>query len=574
LSLTRLGFRRPLPGTSVPGSHILPPRSWVGVSWKGPRLGLARGTSKSPLRAKAARNGAPGLRSCVGGEIGDMNWKAKTICLFSVAFTVAACAQQGEQPVRLHPENPHYFLYRGKAVALVSSAEHYGAVINGDFDYHKYLAALSAAGMNYTRLFGGSYVEFPGKSFGIRRNDLAPEPGKFVAPWARSSEPGYAGGGNKIDLSKWNPEYFSRLHDDLGEASRLGIIVEIGLFSSQYGEMQWNLSPFKTENNVNGTDAIDYKKVNTLENGNILAYQEKYVRKIVREANPYPNVMFEIANEPWSDRPVLTDVVNPYLFTGRDQYPNSIDLPDEAAMAWQSRVVEWITSEEAGLPNQHMIAQDCCNFRYAMRDGMQRERELLERVSVVNFHYAYPEAASLNYGLGKALSYDETGFLGQSDDAYTRQAWNFMLAGGSVFDGLDYSFSVGHEDGSDVEPNGPGGGSAELRRRLKILNEFLLGLPLVEMHPDPDLVMHAGGVMTHALSSGHGEYAVYLDGNGPSEIALTLPGGRFERRWIDVRTGAVEDRKEFEHKGGRIVIDSPPFRNGIALRISRRESKQ
>jgi hypothetical protein len=98
--------------------------------------------------------------------------------------------------------------------------------------------------MNYTRLFGGSYVEAPGKSFGIRRNDLAPEAAKFVAPWARSSEPGYAGGGNKLDLSKWNPEYFSRLHDFLGEASRLGIVVEIGLFSSQYGEMQWNLSPF------------------------------------------------------------------------------------------------------------------------------------------------------------------------------------------------------------------------------------------------------------------------------------------------------------------------------------------
>ena len=494
-----------------------------------------------------------------------MNWKIS----FSIFFAFSAgmlLAQQSEPPIRLHPENPHYFLYRGKAVALVSSAEHYGAVINGDFDYHKYLATLNAAGMNYTRLFGGSYVESPGKSFGIRRNDLAPEPGKFVAPWARSSEAGYAGGGNKIDLSKWNPEYFSRLHDYLGEASRLGIVVEIGLFSSQYGEMQWNLSPFKHENNVNGTDAIDYKKVNTLENGNILAFQEKYVRKVVREANAYPNVMFEIANEPWSDRPVLTDVVNPYLFTGRDQYPNSIDLPDDATMAWQARVVEWITSEEAGLASKHMIAQDCCNFTYAMKD-------VLPGVSVVNFHYAYPEAAALNYGLGKAVSYDETGFLGQSDDAYTRQAWNFMLAGGSVFDGLDYSFSVGHEDGSDLEPNGPGGGSPAFRRRLKILNEFLQGLPLVEMHADVDLVKHAGGVVAHALSSGHGEYAVYLDGNGPSQMVLNLRDGRFESWWVDVRTGAVEDRKEFEHKGGRFVIDSPPFREGIALRISRRESK-
>jgi hypothetical protein len=485
---------------------------------------------------------------------------------FLFFIIIPTYAQQSESPIRLHPENPHYFLYRGKAVALVTSAAHYGAVINGGFDYHKYLAALDAAGMNYTRMFGGSYVEEPGKSFGIQRNNLAPEAGKFVAPWARSDVAGYAGGGNKLDLSKWNPEYFSRLHDFLGEAARRGIVVEIGLFSSQYGEMQWNLSPFKRENNVNGTDPIDWMNVNTLLNGNILGHQEKYVRKLVREANAYPNVLFEIANEPWSDRPVLADVVNPYLFTGRDQYPNSVDLPDEATMAWQTRVAEWVASEEAGLQNKHMIAQDCCNFRYAMRD-------VLPGVNVVNFHYAYPEAATLNYGLGKALSYDETGFLGQSDDAYTRQAWNFMLAGGSVFDGLDYSFTVGHEDGSDVEPNGPGGGSPELRRRLKVLSLFLQGLPLVEMRPDFDLVKHASGVATHALSSERGESAVYLDGNGPAELILNLPAGDYAVWWVDVVSGAKKDGGAFKHEGGKKSVKCPMFKGGIAMRISRREPK-
>ena len=186
---------------------------------------------------------------------------------------VAYGQQSSSDPVRLHPQNPHYFLFHGKAVALVGSGEHYGAVFNGDFDYHKYLAAIQAEGMNYTRLFGGSYVELPGKSFGILRNDLAPAPGRFVAPWARSDDDGYAGGGKKFDLTKWNPEYFSRLHDFLAEADRRGIVVELTLFSSQYGEPQWNLSPFKRENNVNATDAIDWKKLNTAENGNILAHR-------------------------------------------------------------------------------------------------------------------------------------------------------------------------------------------------------------------------------------------------------------------------------------------------------------
>jgi hypothetical protein len=121
-----------------------------------------------------------------------------------------AVAQLAVQPIRLHPKNPHYFLFRGKAVALVTSGEHYGAVLNPDFDYRKYLDTLEKDGHNYTRIFGGSYVEVPEKSFGIKRNDLAPARGRFLAPWVRSSQDGYAGGGNKFDLSRWNQAYFER----------------------------------------------------------------------------------------------------------------------------------------------------------------------------------------------------------------------------------------------------------------------------------------------------------------------------------------------------------------------------
>src|SRR5271163_5149113 len=84
-------------------------------------------------------------------------------------------------PIRLHPANPHYFRFRGKAIALITSGEHYGAVLNRDFDYRRYLDTLQSDGLNYTRLFTGSYVEVPAKSFGILRNDLAPAPNRFLA---------------------------------------------------------------------------------------------------------------------------------------------------------------------------------------------------------------------------------------------------------------------------------------------------------------------------------------------------------------------------------------------------------
>lgn len=466
-------------------------------------------------------------------------------------------------PVRLSPQNPHYFLYQGKTVALITSGEHYGAVLNAGVDYKRYLDAIAAAGLNYTRIFGGSYVEVPGKSFGIQRNDLAPEPGMFIAPWVRSEVPGYAGGGNKFDLERWNPDYFERLHSFLAEAQKRGIVVELTMFSSHYGEAQWAISPFNAANNVNGGDAIDYKKVNTSESGKIPGWQERYTRKLVKETKAYPNVIYEICNEPWSDRSVKSAVINPYLqAVVRDRYPNSIDLPDAEAMAWQRHVAEWIESEEYESPNRHLVAQNYSNFQYPVMD-------LLPGVSMVNFHYAYPEAVSLNYGLNKAIAYDETGFLGRDDAGYIRQAWNFMLSGGSAFDALDYSFSPGHEDGLDAEPNGPGGGSAAFRRSLRALSEFMAALPLAGMTPDTKTVVHASGVYVHALSGPNGVFAAYLDGDGPCGLTLRLTPGSYMAKWIDPRTGASTGTQKFRLVTGDKTFLVPAFKDGIALQLKR-----
>jgi len=498
-----------------------------------------------------------------------MHVKINPATLAIVLCLVAWCrpaATKVEQPVSLHPKNPHYFLFRGKAVAFITGGEHYGAVLNADFDYRRYLTTLKEEGLNYTRIFGGSYVEVPGKSFGILRNDLAPAPGRFLAPWARTDSPGYAGGGNKFDLDRWDAAYFQRVHDFLAEASDRGVVVEISLFSSHYGDAQWNLSPFNPVNNVNRTEVADWKKLHTLGNGNTLAYQEGYVRKLVHEANAFDNVIFEIQNEPWSDRPAPTGAmgtVNPFLEPpGRDRFPNAAEVADDLSLAWQARVAEWITSEEAPLQNKHLVAQNYSNFRLPIL-------RLLPTVSIANFHYAYPEAVSWNYGLDKAISYDETGFMGRDDDSYRRQAWNFMLSGGGIFDALDYSFSPGHEDGSDSEPNGPGGGSKALRQQLHVLSDFLQSFALADLHPDFQTVKHSGGTIARVLSNSGQEYAVYFDGDGPAKVALDLPAGHYTGAWVSVRTGNIERSEDIRSTGHEVVLESPDFRNGTALRLKR-----
>jgi hypothetical protein len=91
-----------------------------------------------------------------------------------------------QNPISLHPDNPHYFNYQGKPTILITSAEHYGAVINLEFDYKVYLDELQSKGLNLTRIFTGAYVEPPG-AFNITSNTGSCVRG-FVCPWA-SNEP-------------------------------------------------------------------------------------------------------------------------------------------------------------------------------------------------------------------------------------------------------------------------------------------------------------------------------------------------------------------------------------------------
>src|SRR5256885_15765451 len=180
---------------------------------------------------------------------------ASGLRLLVLLMLLPAISQAEGAPLALHPKNPHYFLFRGKPTALITSGEHYGAVLNLDFDYAKYLDTLAKDGLNLMRTFSGAYVE-PHGAFNIASNTLAPGAGRFICPWARSDTPGYANGGNKFDLTKWDENYFKRLKDFVAQASKLGIVVEMNLFCPMYDESQWRLSPQNAINNANGIGEV------------------------------------------------------------------------------------------------------------------------------------------------------------------------------------------------------------------------------------------------------------------------------------------------------------------------------
>ncbi len=482
--------------------------------------------------------------------------KCPSVVLLIFLFT-ASVLHGG--PIELHPRNRHYFLFRGEPTILVTSGEHYGAVLNLDFDYARYLKTLHADGLNYTRIFNGVYME-DGESFSIEKNTLAPAEGRIITPWARSAAPGYRKGGNKFNLDTWNDDYFQRLRDFVSTAGEYGIVVEVTLFTSIYNTRHWTLMPFHPDNNISNTAEIDYKKMHTMDNGGYFDRQERMVRKIVRELNAFDNVIFEIQNEPWPDQTVTAEVINPFDRTSRETWYKRVDIPSPASISWQEKIVSIIQDEESVLPNSHLIAQNYCNFFYPVKD-------VIPGVSIINFHYAWPEAALLNYGWNRVIGFDESGFAGNADSTYRKQAWKFILSGGGLFNNLDYSFAVGFETGTYRHEKSPGGGSPILRRQLAVLKNFMHGFSFVDMYPDRSVVKKAPGVYTYVLAETGKQYAVFVNGGEACELDVLLPEGSYEAEWIDTKNGGVEKRERIVSTGGTVTLASPEYISDIALRI-------
>jgi hypothetical protein len=464
--------------------------------------------------------------------------------------------QTQARPIGLHPKNPHYFLFRDKPAVLITSAEHYGAVLNSDFDFETYLNTLARDGLNYTRLFTGSYFE-PQGAFNIQKNTLAPNQERLLTPWARTQPA--EGKGGKFDLTRWNDAYFRRLRDFVRAADKKGVIVEVTLFSSIYGDQQWNINPLNPANNVNQTENVKRQQVHTLANGNLLAHQEQMVRKIVRELNEFDNVIYEIQNEPWADNHILAGPINSFLPNWEQEWRNRIEYPADNSLAWQKVIATFIKSEEAGLANRHLIAQNFTNFRFPLK-------EVDPQVSILNFHYAYPEAVSLNYGWERVIGLDETGFAGNDDNTYRRLAWNFMLAGGGLFNHLDYSFTVEKPDGTDSN-KAPGGGSPTLRKQLGILKRFIEEFDFIRMRPNRDVIALAPGAFRQALAEPGRAYAIYLDGALRGNLLLEIPVGSYQVSWLDVTTGRQLKQERLRHKGGRMALEAPAYQQDIALKV-------
>lgn len=470
-----------------------------------------------------------------------------------------SCALNAQNTLRLCPDNHHYLEYKNKPVILITSGEHYGALINLGFNYITYFDALQKNGMNNTRIFSGAYVEGEKDiSWMQYNNTLAPQPGKLVTPWKRSNIPGYANGGNKFDLDRWDDAYFKRLKDLIKQAAQRNIMVEFTLFGNQYGDGIYKWSPLHPDNNIQhvgiqGKDAFLYFQ--SLKDSALVTRQDAMVVKVLKELNEFDNLYFEISNEPYNE------------------------VKDSALVnAWHEHIVKLIRETEENLPKKHLIASN-----QAIVDNPD--------ISIANYHYVHipgtPGYDSL-LSLNKVISMNETmGSLKDEDANDVRiEAWDLILRGGGAYNNLSWEYTP-------INPSGtPGSGT--VGRYLQYLQKFISSFNFIKMNYAPELLNKVpDSAITRLLAEPGKQYALYIHYSTPDvadpspetaiwkyeadtaafrdTISLHLKAGSYEAKWYNTVTGEwIDVPFKWKQKDGTHTFYTPLFTTDIALKITGR----
>lgn len=499
----------------------------------------------------------------------------------------------------LHPHNSCCFLYQGKPFKILTSAEHYGAVINTDFDVDVYLREMQRTGQNMTRVFT-FYREVPHSIPGPGdMNALAPRPEAAVLPWARVPGGGKAADGlDKFDLNRWNPAYFVRFKDFVRKCAEGGIVCEIVLFCNPYDPEKYDLFPCSKVSNVNGVgvDLETPQAFMTLDAPSIVAFQERFVRKIAEELNRFDNLYYEICNE-----------------------PNARGTPEDGEkkiVAWHAHLAGTLRRTEANLPKRHLIA---ANAHFMVKVSDEPDTPIVRHddlayfenldIDIINYHYISRKkvAQGLHFfrppdkegyagfiwhflrqrdPFKKPIVFDETfsGIVRGAPERYAinrAEAWETLLSGGAGYDNLDWSFTPADETGSGVVPIGDGRrlDGRPLREWLNLFRQLLGRYDLSALAP-------AVGVLPDAIP-GYG-YAASTDGSGryilyfvderlyrfepcpPQGLSVTLNllPGQYAVQTFEPRTGAAADLPAL-HNAGTVRLEIPAFSEDVAVLLER-----
>jgi hypothetical protein len=492
---------------------------------------------------------------------------------------VLEVSEKPQPAVLLHPENPRYFLFRGRPLALIAATEHYGSVINRAFDFERYLADAADKHQTMTRTF---LLFREQQSARNPSSPCKPESPDFVTPWPRTGPGNAIDGEPRYDLAQWNPEYFQRLHHFLSRASELGIVVELTLFSNTYGDGVWALNPLRADNNLQGIGKIPWFEYTTLHNPPLLERQLAYAAKIIQETARYDNVYYELCNEPGGNA---------------DAHASVADVD-----AWQERVGRVVREELARLGRPHLVFGSQA-FSYQPTFRQELDQTFTEKTfDAVNVH-PLPGliVAGKEYMLGHFMSkqlvlrdfrefcrasqqfpkpcvHDEDNAASMYRDPigwtiHRKRAWTALFSQ-CHYDYIDFSITVGSETGTRES-------NRQIRTWMRHLSDFMATIDFIHARPAPDWITHEPPhIVATALAIPVDGYVAYLADDREvtdatyshpisGTVSVRIPQGNYQAHFYAPATGALSHDIALHGSDKPTSIELPPFEHDLVLEVRR-----
>lgn len=373
-------------------------------------------------------------------------------CFLLLAASPARAQSCADDPAAVAPiapvsYNPKYLTYKGRTIALVGMSHEYLCHIPqpqrvGQYcalgSYATVLADLQTKKNTLIRLWT-VFNHSPGRE-------------AYGTPFTNEQPFKYTNGkwdlnvvdNPDINLTNLNVAYYTNLESVVWEAFCRGIIVEVTLLDPWCGD--WALGPFNAANTTDGKGFTAERIFMSFENlvaksdsGQNLAArnaQKVAAAHVVRKLKRFPNVIFEVANEPDLTLPGITpahttDLQN--MFVSQVIQPNDNPAP--------SNHLVMINGHQSGAFAWNVPGAKVGSAHYtSINDTRYGATELMRTPSL--------QAARANH----AISFNEGKAIGGSGtdpltaDDIRSEAWEFAFNEGALFDG----YSVNRSDGNTV----------------------------------------------------------------------------------------------------------------------------
>ncbi|MBI5529729.1 MAG: cellulase family glycosylhydrolase [Deltaproteobacteria bacterium] len=413
---------------------------------------------------------------------------------------------------QIHPDDPHRFVKNGKTwypagyypgAALNMTGDGY----NGDFRAFNeaFMDKLAAGGADHFRIwFSWGAVTSP---------DGASLPDNWdrhiLTPWERTGPGNAADGKPKLNLDRFNQQYFDLISQFMSYTKSNGLVVQVMLldcwhsgFGLKYGFA--DLDFFAAQNNVNGVSfSTEAEWLDT--GGRVWGYNRAFVKRVVEVIGGYENIVWETCNE--------------MKAADTSTFASSAAHPFHKAVAQAIHEAE----QAAGHPRHLVMPVDLPEHRTVAGHRTPTNGGGSEE-SIDAMH---GRLAGTQWAWNVPLITDNDCCPGEPDaDFVRRKAWAALTAGAhiDVFNNEMFTKSVvGNQN------------TAKGIRYVGYLRKFLadMNIDLAGFAP-ADGAASAGWT----LSRGGSEFIVYLDGAGSVSIDSLPPA--FDAKWFNPRDGTSQ----------------------------------